>query len=53
MRPVKQPDGTVIQQPVPWSEYRALRWSVGDLDAGKSVTVSARARLGANLASTH
>jgi uncharacterized repeat protein (TIGR01451 family) len=50
LRPVKQADGTVLQRPVPWSEYRALRWSMGDLDAGKSVTVSARARLGANLA---
>jgi len=36
-RPVRQPDGTVIEQPIPWSEYRALRWSIGDLNAGKSI----------------
>ncbi|HEY2952420.1 MAG TPA: hypothetical protein VGK40_07555 [Verrucomicrobiae bacterium] len=44
-RPVRMPDGQVVEQAVPFSEYRALRWNVGDLPAGESVTVSARARL--------
>jgi uncharacterized repeat protein (TIGR01451 family) len=45
MRKITHPDGTIEQRPVPPSEYRALRWSVGDLAAGQSVAVSARARL--------
>jgi uncharacterized repeat protein (TIGR01451 family) len=45
MRKVTRPDGTVEEQPVPPAEYRALRWSIGDLPAGEAVTVSARARL--------
>src|ERR1044071_1223016 len=30
-RPVTMPDGAVKQEPVPYSEYRALRWEIGDL----------------------
>ena len=48
VRKVTLADGTVEEQAVPASEYRALRWSVGALDAGKSVLVSARARLAVN-----
>ena len=44
-RKVTLPDGTVAEQNVPLSEYRALRWNVGDLKAGASATVVARARL--------
>ena len=45
MRAVSTPDGGVKQEPVPYSEYRALRWEIGDLESGKTVAVSARARL--------
>ncbi len=48
MRQVTLPGGRVIERPVPHTEYRALRWSVGDLQAGGSATVSARAKLVAN-----
>jgi uncharacterized repeat protein (TIGR01451 family) len=45
MRQVVLPDGNVKQEPVPASEYRALRWELGDLDSGRNALVSARARL--------
>lgn len=45
MRVVTQPDGTQRKQPVPVSEYRYLRWNLGDLEAGKSRTVKARMRV--------
>ena len=45
MRPVTLPSGETKQEAVPLSEYRALRWELGDLDAGKTALVSARARL--------
>ena len=44
-RKVTRPDGTVREEEVPASEYRALRWQMGDMAAGKKVTVAARARL--------
>ncbi len=45
MRQVALPDGKTKEEPVPPSEYRALRWDLGDLDSGKNALVSARARL--------
>jgi len=45
MRRVALPDGKTKEEPVPTSEYRALRWNLGDLDSGGSTLVSARARL--------
>lgn len=45
MRLVKQPDGSERREPVPLGEYRALRWSLGTLAAGKSQQVSARVRV--------
>jgi hypothetical protein len=45
MRQVILPNGETKQEPVPYSEYRALRWELGDLDAGKTALISARARL--------
>jgi uncharacterized repeat protein (TIGR01451 family) len=48
VRKVTKPDGTIEEQAVPASEYRALRWTVGDLEAGKAILVSARARLALN-----
>ncbi|HEY0684209.1 MAG TPA: hypothetical protein VGD45_17885 [Steroidobacter sp.] len=44
-RLVKMPDGTHQQQLVPATEYRFLRWPLGDLPAGASKTVSARVRV--------
>jgi hypothetical protein len=44
-RTVMLPDGTKKEEAIPYSEYRALRWALGDLDSGKATLVSARARL--------
>jgi uncharacterized repeat protein (TIGR01451 family) len=44
-RKVKAVDGTEKTILVPYAEYRFLRWSLSELGAGKSATVSARARL--------
>ena len=44
-RKVTLPDGSIAEQDAPMSEYRALRWNVGDLKAGATATVVARARL--------
>jgi hypothetical protein len=41
-RKVRQPNGVEIEQSVPLSEYKFLRWTSGDLAAEKSVVVSAR-----------
>jgi uncharacterized repeat protein (TIGR01451 family) len=40
---VKAPSGKIEEQLVPYSDYRALRWNVGDLPVSEKVTVSARA----------
>jgi uncharacterized repeat protein (TIGR01451 family) len=45
MRKVKKADGTMQEQMVPYSEYRFLRWSLGDMAAGSSKNVSARMRI--------
>lgn len=39
----KAPDGKV--EPVPYGDYRALRWTLGQLPAGGMASVSARARV--------
>jgi uncharacterized repeat protein (TIGR01451 family) len=44
-RKVKLPDGKEVEQEVPAARYKALQWSLGELPAGKSVTVSARVRV--------
>ena len=44
-RRIALPDGQTKEVPVPTSEYRALRWDLGDLDSGGNALVSARARL--------
>ena len=44
-RLVTTQDGKPQQQLVPASEYRFLRWPLGDLPAGASKTVSARVRV--------
>lgn len=45
-RKVKASDGKEIEELVPYSQYRGLRWTVGELPAEKSVTVSARTTVG-------
>lgn len=44
-RLVMNTDGRPQQQLVPATEYRFLRWPLGDLPAGASKTVSARVRV--------
>lgn len=44
-RSVKRADGTVTLELVPLAQYRALRWVVGQLPAGKSATMTARAKV--------
>jgi uncharacterized repeat protein (TIGR01451 family) len=44
-RVVILPDGSRRSEAVPPSEYRFLRWNLGDLDAGKSAVVRSRMRL--------
>jgi uncharacterized repeat protein (TIGR01451 family) len=39
--------GKLVDQPVPYSEYRFLRWPSQDLAAGKTLEVAARAQLSA------
>jgi hypothetical protein len=41
-RKVKQPNGVEVEQPVPLSEYRYLRWYPGDMAAGAALVFSAR-----------
>jgi uncharacterized repeat protein (TIGR01451 family) len=41
-RQVKDKSGKEMSQVVPIAEYRALRWSLGDIQVGKVLTVSAR-----------
>lgn len=44
-RKVKLTSGQIEEQDIPLSEYRSLRWNIGDLAAGQKTTVSARVRL--------
>ena len=44
-RKVRLPNGDEKEEIVPPTEYRALRWHVGDMAAGAKATVSARTRL--------
>jgi uncharacterized repeat protein (TIGR01451 family) len=46
-RKVTLPNGETVEQPVPFSEIRALRWEIGDLEAGAAAQITARARLAA------
>jgi len=41
-RSVKRADGAVVDEPVPASEYRFLRWNSADLPANATVHYSAR-----------
>lgn len=44
-RSVKRADGSVALELVPLAQYRALRWVIGQLAAGKSTTMTARAKV--------
>lgn len=44
-RKVRLADGSVAEREVPASEYRSLRWDLGDLAAGAAKTVKARVRI--------
>ena len=46
-RMVQGPDGQQLEETVPFSEYRKLRWTIGELPAGATTSVSARARVAA------
>jgi uncharacterized repeat protein (TIGR01451 family) len=45
LRRTVQVGGVSKEVPVPYSEYRSLRWSIASLKPKQSVTVSARAKL--------
>jgi len=42
---VIQANGRLVDEPIPYSEYRFLRWPSQDLGAGKSLQVGVRAKL--------
>ena len=44
-RKIRLANGKQELQPVPTSEYRFLRWDLGDISTGRSVTVSSRMRV--------
>jgi uncharacterized repeat protein (TIGR01451 family) len=52
MRSVRQPDGSQRSEAVPLADYRALRWELGSLAAGRSVAVSLRVKVDAPAVST-
>jgi uncharacterized repeat protein (TIGR01451 family) len=45
------PDGTKEEHPVPYSQYRILKWEIGTLNAGSSIQVRARMQVGEGLLS--
>jgi hypothetical protein len=49
---VRQPNGQEVEVIVPQSEYRALRWNLGDLGTNQSQTVAARMRVAVDVAAT-
>jgi hypothetical protein len=46
-RKVTLPTGEVQEQEVPATEYRALRWNLGEMAPGTKTTLIARTRIGA------
>jgi uncharacterized repeat protein (TIGR01451 family) len=44
-RKAVQSNGKLVDQPIPYREYRFLRWPAQDLPAGKTLQVGARAKL--------
>ena len=45
MRKVKRPDGTEVEEKVPYREYRSLLWDFKEVGGEKAATASLRARL--------
>jgi uncharacterized repeat protein (TIGR01451 family) len=45
MRTVRQSDGSQRSEAVPLADYRALRWDLGTLGAGRTAVVSLRVRI--------
>jgi uncharacterized repeat protein (TIGR01451 family) len=52
MRSVRQSDGSQRSEPVPMADYRALRWDLGTLAAGRTAVVSLRVRIDSTAAAT-
>jgi uncharacterized repeat protein (TIGR01451 family) len=44
-RSIRKADGTAIEQQVPFSEYRSLRWNLGDIQGEKSKSVTVRMKV--------
>lgn len=44
-RKVTGPDGSTVEQLVPYSEYRSLRWTLGMIPGGDSKSVKARMKV--------
>jgi uncharacterized repeat protein (TIGR01451 family) len=51
MRAVRQPDGSQRSEAVPMADYRAMRWDLGTLVAGRTAMVSLRVRIDGSLVS--
>lgn len=47
-RKVSGPDGKTVEQLVPFSEYRSLRWTLGQIPGGDSRSVKARMKVRAS-----
>jgi uncharacterized repeat protein (TIGR01451 family) len=45
LRKVRAKDGKEKTEPVPYAEYRSLRWRIATLEAGRAVTVAARVKV--------
>ena len=45
---VAGPDGKMVEQLVPYSEYRSLRWNLGKIQGGESKSVKARMKVKAS-----
>lgn len=52
MRNVRQADGSQRSEPVPMADYRALRWDLGTLAAGRTAVVSLRVRIDSTAVAT-
>lgn len=50
MRTVRQSDGSQRREAVPLADYRALRWDLGTLAAGRTAVVSLRTRIDSTVA---
>src|SRR5215467_8864810 len=44
-RMVRGVDGKLVEQMVPYSEYRSLRWTLGEIQGGSSKSVKARMKV--------